>query len=92
MSQSSVRATGCSIRMENVTVRAAGHTILDDINLVLEAGSHIAIVGPSGAGKSSLAGVLLGWHNIASGRVLVDGADLDSGQLRTQTADRKSVV
>ena len=82
----SVRATGCSIRMENVTVHAAGHTILDDINLVLEAGSHTAIVGPSGAGKSSLAGILLGWHNIASGRVLVDGADLDSGQLRTETA------
>jgi ATP-binding cassette subfamily B protein len=77
---------GVSIRMENVNVVAAGHAILTDINLSLEAGSHTAIVGPSGAGKSSLAGILLGWHNIASGRVLIDGADLDPAQLRTETA------
>jgi ATP-binding cassette subfamily B protein len=75
-----------SIRMENVTVQAAGHVILHDINLDLTPGSHTAIVGPSGAGKSSLAGILLGWNSVVSGRVLVDDADLDPAQLRTQTA------
>jgi len=79
-------ACATSIRMEHVTVRAAGHTILQDIHLDLKPGSHTAIVGPSGAGKSSLAGILLGWHNIASGRVLIDGADLDCARLRTETA------
>jgi len=66
-----------AITFEGVSVRVAGHTILDKIDLDIEAGSHIAIVGPSGAGKSSLVGVLLGWHRPASGRVLIDGRSLD---------------
>ena len=51
---------GVAIVLEGVSVRAAGHTILDKIDLDIEAGAHVAIVGPSGAGKSSLVGILLG--------------------------------
>jgi ABC-type bacteriocin/lantibiotic exporter with double-glycine peptidase domain len=78
-----------SIKLENVTVVAAGHVILRDINLSVMPGSHVAIVGASGAGKSSLAGLLLGWHRAAAGRVLVDGVELDDSrldQLRPHTA------
>jgi ATP-binding cassette subfamily B protein len=75
-----------SIVFENVSVVAAGHQILRDINLTIKPGSHIAIVGASGAGKSSLAGLLLGWHRAASGTVLVNGSELDSEQLRAHTA------
>lgn len=56
---------GVAIRLEHVSVRAAGHTILTDLDI--QVGSHVAIVGPSGAGKSSLVGLLLGWHRAASG-------------------------
>jgi ABC-type transport system involved in cytochrome bd biosynthesis fused ATPase/permease subunit len=72
-----------------VSVRAAGHTILDKIDLDVEAGAHVAIVGPSGAGKSSLVGILLGWHRPATGRVLIDGWPLDREcleRLRRDTA------
>ena len=62
-----------TIQFENVSVRAAGHTILQDITAHIPAGAHVAIVGPSGAGKSSLAGLLLGWWRPAQGQVLVDG-------------------
>jgi ATP-binding cassette subfamily B protein len=64
-----------------VTVLAAGHTILTDVNLTLTPGEHVAIVGPSGAGKSSLVGLLLGWYRPASGRVLVEGRALDDQHL-----------
>ena len=70
-------------------MRAAGHTILTDLDLSIPAGSHVAIVGPSGAGKSSLVGLLLGWHRAASGQVCVDGVPLDGprlAQLRQETA------
>jgi ABC-type bacteriocin/lantibiotic exporter with double-glycine peptidase domain len=70
-----------SIAFDNVSVVAAGHQILRDINLSIPAGSHVAIVGASGAGKSSLAGLLLGWHRPASGSVLVDGVELDESRL-----------
>jgi ABC-type bacteriocin/lantibiotic exporter with double-glycine peptidase domain len=70
-----------SIAFENVSVVAAGHQVLHDINLSIAAGTHVAIVGASGAGKSSLVGLLLGWHRAASGRVLVDEVELDDASL-----------
>jgi ABC-type bacteriocin/lantibiotic exporter with double-glycine peptidase domain len=80
---------GIGIRYERVSVRAAGHTILEGIDLEIEPGAQVAIVGPSGAGKSTLVGVLLGWHRPAEGRVLVDGEPLGSERrerLRRETA------
>jgi ATP-binding cassette subfamily B protein len=70
-----------SIVFDNVSVVAAGHRILRDVNLSISPGTHAAIVGASGAGKSSLVGLLLGWHRAASGSVLVDGAELDDARL-----------
>jgi ABC-type bacteriocin/lantibiotic exporter with double-glycine peptidase domain len=75
-----------SIEFRAVTVEASGHTILNDINLRIEPGAHIAIVGPSGAGKSSLAGVLLGWLKPSRGDILVNSRTLDCDALRAQTA------
>ncbi|MCY2978457.1 MAG: ATP-binding cassette domain-containing protein [Planctomycetota bacterium] len=69
------------LRFDDVSVIAAGHSILQDITLDIAPGSHIAVVGPSGAGKSSLIGLLLGWHRAALGEVLVDGNPLDAAQL-----------
>jgi ABC-type bacteriocin/lantibiotic exporter with double-glycine peptidase domain len=73
---------GVSISMESVSVRAAGHSILEDINLSIGPGSHVAVLGLSGAGKSSLVGILLGWHRAATGQVLVDGEPLNSDLLK----------
>jgi ABC-type bacteriocin/lantibiotic exporter with double-glycine peptidase domain len=83
------RPAGARIQFESVSVRAAGHLILDGINLTIEPGSHICIVGPSGAGKSSFVGLLLGWHRAATGRALVDGEALAGERLerlRRETA------
>jgi ATP-binding cassette subfamily B protein len=77
------------LSFQGVSVKAAGHLILEDVDLEIKAGSHVAIVGPSGAGKSSLVGVLLGWHRPSNGRVFADGALLHGpalAQLRRETA------
>jgi len=66
-----------SIAFENVSVTAAGHTVLNEINLEITAGEHIAIVGPSGAGKSSLVGTLLGWCRPAGGSIRANAENLD---------------
>ena len=87
--EAAVAVGGVAIVMEDVEVRAAGHTILAEINLTVEPGSHVAIVGPSGAGKSSLVGLLLGWHRPLSGCLRVDGAPLGGpglARLRRATA------
>jgi ATP-binding cassette subfamily B protein len=78
-----------SIELQDVTVEAGGHTILEEIELSIEPGEHIAVVGASGAGKSSLVGLLLGWHRAEQGTVFVDGQPLTQGrlqQLRQHTA------
>jgi ATP-binding cassette subfamily B protein len=77
------------VRLQGVSVRAAGHIILQDIDLDIQAGSHVALVGPSGAGKTTLFGLLLGWHRPSQGSVLVDGEELESEalfRLRSETA------
>jgi ATP-binding cassette subfamily B protein len=82
-------AHGVAIAIEDVSVRASGHVVLDQINLSVAAGSHIAIVGQSGAGKSNLVGLLLGWYQPWRGRILVDGSELDQQvleRLREETA------
>lgn len=80
---------GVTAVFENVSVRLAGHVVLEQIDLELTPGSHVAVVGPSGAGKSSLLGLLLGWYRPAAGRIVVDGAPLTEDvldELREQTA------
>jgi ABC-type bacteriocin/lantibiotic exporter with double-glycine peptidase domain len=86
-SERTISAAG--LAFENVSVRVAGHMVLEEIDLALPPGSHVAVVGRSGAGKSSLLGLLLGWYRPACGRVLVDGAPLNGDlldELRLHTA------
>jgi ATP-binding cassette subfamily B protein len=79
--------TGTAIQMQNVTVRSGGHVLLHEIDLKLEAGSHVAVVGASGAGKTSLFGLLLGWHRPAIGSIRIDGEDLDADRLSRTRAE-----
>ncbi|HEX8116169.1 MAG TPA: ATP-binding cassette domain-containing protein, partial [Pyrinomonadaceae bacterium] len=84
-----VSGRGLSVVFEGVTVRAAGHTILEEVDLKVGACEHVAVVGSSGAGKSSLVGILLGWHKPAAGRVYVGGEPLGGRRLerlRRETA------
>jgi ATP-binding cassette subfamily B protein len=82
-------SAGASIRLEKVSVRAAGHRILEEVDLEIAPGSHVAVVGASGAGKTTLFGLLLGFHFPQEGRVEVDGSRLTGARLaevRSRTA------
>ena len=88
-SPSDPQQAGVSISLRSVSVRAAGHTILENATLTIEPGTHVAIVGGSGAGKSTLVGLLLGWHVPATGTMTVDGTPLRGrwlDQVRRDTA------
>jgi ABC-type multidrug transport system fused ATPase/permease subunit len=53
-----------------------GTPIIEDLSLVAEPGSTVAIVGPTGAGKTTLVNLLMRFYEVDSGRILVDGIDI----------------
>jgi ABC-type bacteriocin/lantibiotic exporter with double-glycine peptidase domain len=81
------KGSGVLIRFEDVAVQAAGHPILDGVQLEIPASARVAIVGASGAGKSSLVGLLLGLQSASQGRVLIDGEPLTEESVRRLRAD-----
>ena len=51
--------------------------IFSQFNLNIQPGEKVALVGPSGAGKSTVIKLLLRQHDIAKGKILVDGQAID---------------
>lgn len=50
--------------------------ILDNFNLFVKSHECLALIGPSGAGKSTVVKLLLRNHDVASGKILIDGQDI----------------
>ena len=51
-------------------------TLLQDVNLRIEAGQTVALLGASGSGKSTLLKIVAGLETPESGRVWLDGQDI----------------
>ena len=64
------------------------HYVLKNIDLHVPAGQTVALVGETGAGKTTLIKLLCRFHNPTSGKILIDGYDL---QRVTQQSLRKQM-
>jgi ATP-binding cassette, subfamily B, multidrug efflux pump len=65
------------VRFENVKFSYGGkRTVIDDFSLTIHPGEKIGLVGRSGAGKSTVVNLLLRLHDVAGGRILIDGQDI----------------
>ena len=53
-----------------------GTPVIEDLSMVAEPGSTVAIVGPTGAGKTTLVNLLMRFYDVDSGRILIDGVDI----------------
>lgn len=50
--------------------------IFDDFSLSVEPGQKVAIIGPTGCGKTTLMNLLMRFYELESGRILIDGKDI----------------
>ncbi|TKY58289.1 ABC transporter B family member 10 [Spatholobus suberectus] len=57
--------------------------IFNDFNLTVPAGRNIALVGHSGCGKSSVISLILRFYDPTSGKVMVDGKDIQKLNLKS---------
>ena len=79
------------IEFDEVVIRYPGadHPALNGFSLQVGAGQTVALVGASGAGKSTVVNALLGFVAPGSGRITLDGVDLQDlrkASLRRQFA------
>ncbi|HAM43994.1 MAG TPA: multidrug ABC transporter ATP-binding protein, partial [Propionibacteriaceae bacterium] len=67
------------VAFEHVTFSYNGdcrEPVLEDINLVAEAGQTVAILGATGSGKSSLVHLIPRFYDVTLGRITLDGVDV----------------
>ena len=55
----------------------AGVPVLKNVTFSAPAGTSVALVGPSGSGKSTLISLVAAFHKPTSGRIIVDGRNID---------------
>jgi ATP-binding cassette subfamily B protein len=82
-----VAAVRGEITFENVSFNydkiAGTLPALRRVSFHVAAGETVGIVGPSGSGKSTLISLITGFHRPTSGRILLDGVDMNTIDLRT---------
>ena len=72
-----------NVKYQNVCFRfdRSPHRQLDNICLDIPVGKFVGVVGQSGAGKSTLTKLITRLYDLESGRILIDGYDVDKVEL-----------
>jgi ATP-binding cassette, subfamily B, bacterial MsbA len=66
---------------DGVGLEYDGHTALKNVSFELKAGKRLALVGQSGGGKTSIVNLLPRLYESTSGRILIDGKDIQTFEL-----------
>jgi ATP-binding cassette subfamily B multidrug efflux pump len=69
-------STRGAVAFEDVSFRYLPDVpLIDDMDLVADAGDTIAIVGPTGAGKTTLVNLLMRFYELDGGKITIDGVN-----------------
>ena len=67
----------------NFRFKDSDKPVINDLTLRIKKGETVAFVGQSGAGKSTLINLVIGFLRPQSGKILIDGNDLEEINLRS---------
>ncbi len=67
-----------TLRFENATKRFGALVAIDGVTLDFSPGRIYSVIGPNGAGKSTLINMAAGSYAVTTGRILLDGIELQS--------------
>ncbi|MGV8896589.1 MAG: ABC transporter ATP-binding protein [Rhodoglobus sp.] len=76
MAQSDFAEAGADLELLGITKRFPGFTAIDELDLLIPAGSFFALLGPSGCGKTTTLRLVAGLEEPTSGRILIGGKDV----------------
>jgi subfamily B ATP-binding cassette protein MsbA len=65
-----------AISFRNISFAYENNPVLEDVSFEIEKGKMVAICGLSGSGKSTLVNLLMRFHDVSSGSILLDGKDI----------------
>ncbi len=68
----------CSLAIERLTCRHGGVSVVEQVDLALQAGERAALIGANGAGKSTVLRAVLGLHREVDGHIALDGVEARS--------------
>lgn len=74
----STSASPFSLACHQLTKSYGERTVLSQVELELKPGEYVAIMGESGVGKSTFLNVIAGLDSFDSGRLLIDGVEVNT--------------
>lgn len=69
------KAGAISVEAMHMTMQFGDFKALDDVSIVIRAGTFHALLGENGAGKSTLVKCIMGFYHATAGELLVDGRE-----------------
>ena len=70
-------ASVASVQLQSVTTRFGSVEAVRSLDLEIERGEFFTLLGPSGCGKTTTLRIVAGFEQPTSGRVLIDGVDVE---------------
>lgn len=71
------------IKVDNLSFGYDQNLVLKNVSFEIKKGSYVTIIGHNGSGKSTLARLLLGLLEKKSGKIVIDGLELNERNLET---------
>ena len=68
--------SGADLELVGIQKRFPGFTAIEEMDLVIPAGSFFALLGPSGCGKTTTLRLVAGLEEATAGRILIGGKDV----------------